>query len=196
MPDPQRPDLAAELLRRMAADQQARGIHHNGHTTHPDHDLMRTTDADNTTALQRTFDQHGWPGHSLVGEQAANAAWLLTMHTEPDLQLRALDLLRHAADHGDATPRQLAYLTDRCLTYQGRPQLYGTQYHDPGDGRGLRMWPVADLDARRAEVGPGPHADYDATIRASHQRPAPCDRPASTTSTSNPPGTAPAPSAP
>jgi hypothetical protein len=169
MPTPQRPDLAAELLRRMAADQHARGIHHNGHTTHPDRQLMGTVDADNTRFLQRTVDQYGWPGRTLVGEHAANAAWLLSMHTE-DLafQLRALNLLRDAVARGEATPQQLAYLTDRCLMDQDRPQLYGTQYHDPGDGRGLRLWPVADLDARRAEAGLGPHADYDATIRA-HQ---------------------------
>jgi hypothetical protein len=52
----------------------AHGIRDNGETTDPDHELMRTADADNTAALRRIIDQHGWPGHTLVGEQAANAA--------------------------------------------------------------------------------------------------------------------------
>jgi hypothetical protein len=137
------------------------------------YDLMRTTDADNTTALQRIVDQRGWPGHTLVGEQAANAAWLIAQHAEPDLQLRALGLLRDAVGRGEATPQQLAYLTDRRLMYQDRPQLYGTQYHDPGDGHGLRLWPVAHLDAHRAQAGLGPHADYDAWVMR-QRREVPC----------------------
>jgi hypothetical protein len=164
-PNPQRPDLAAELLRRAHADQEARGIRGNGQTTDRDHELMRMVDADNTAALQRIIDQHGWPGYSLVGEQAANAAWLLAMHADPECRQRALDLVRDAVRRGDADRQQLAYLTDRCLTEQGQHQVYGTQYHHPGDGRGLRLWPVAKpaaLDERRIEVGLGPHADHDA----------------------------------
>jgi hypothetical protein len=125
---------------------------------------MPTTPAPSSGVI----NEHGWPGHSLVGEQAARAAWLITMHAEPDFQMRALALLRNAVDHGEATPQQLAYLTDRCLMNQDRPQLHGTQYHDRHDGRGYQLWPVADpdtLDARRAKAGLGPHAAYDAITR-------------------------------
>jgi hypothetical protein len=83
---------------------------------------------------------------------------------QTDLQLRALDLLRHAAVHGDATPSNSPTSPTAASPTKTRPQLYGTPYHDPGDGRGLRLWPVADLDTRRTEAGLGPHADYDATI--------------------------------
>jgi hypothetical protein len=168
VPDPHRPDLAAELLRRMDADQHARGVRANGRNVAPDHELMRAVDTRNTAALQRIINAHGWPGHCLVGVQAARAAWLIAMHAQPDFQMRALGSLRRAIDHGEATPRQLAYLTDRCLMNQDRPQLYGTQYQDAGDGRGPLLWKVADpdrLDARRAEVGLGPHADHDLAIR-------------------------------
>ncbi|MBL1118835.1 hypothetical protein JK364_41710 [Streptomyces sp. 110] len=163
----QRPDLADELLRRVAADQHARGVRENGPDAECDHDLMRTVDADNVAALQRIIDEHGWPGHSLVGEQAANAAWLIAQHAELAFQLRALDLLDEAVAQGEATPVQRAYLLDRCLMRQGKPQLYGTQYHDPGGG--MRLWEVADpenLDRRRGEVDLGPHAEYDAAIRS------------------------------
>ena len=169
---PQRPDLADELLRRMAADQHARGVRENGPDVECDHDLMRTVDADNVAALQRIIDAHGWPGHSLVGEQAANAAWLIAQHAELDFQLRALDLLDEAVNRGEATAIQRAYLLDRCLMRQGEPQLYGTQYRDINDGRGMQPWEVADpdnLDKRRSEVGLGPHAEHDAAMRARHQ---------------------------
>ncbi|WP_431044020.1 DUF6624 domain-containing protein [Streptomyces sp. P1-3] len=174
MPDPApppQPRLADELLRRMAADQYARGVRADGTVVARDSELMRTVDADNTQALQRIINDYGWPGHSLVGEEAANAAWLIAQHAELDFQLRALDLLRDAVDRGEATTTHLAYLTDRCLMRQDRPQLYGTQYLDTGDGRGMRLWDVAEpdrLDARRAEVGLGPQADYEAVVRATY----------------------------
>nr|WSZ96225.1 hypothetical protein OH820_11675 [Streptomyces sp. NBC_00857] len=175
MPDPtppQRPAVADELLRRMATDQHARGVRENGPHLAPDNDLMRTVDADNTAALARILDEYGWPGLSLVGEQATTAAWLIAQHAELDFQLHALNLLRDTVAVGEAPAWHLAYLTDRCLMHQREPQLFGTQYLDTGDGRGTRLWNVADpdhLDARRAEVGLGPHAEYEAAFRAQQQ---------------------------
>ncbi|MFD9789604.1 DUF6624 domain-containing protein [Streptomyces sp. NPDC059070] len=161
----QRPDLADELLRRSAADQHARGVRAHGNVA-PDLKTMRTVDADNIIALKRIIAEIGWPGRTLVGRRAANAAWLLVQHADPEYQQHALPLLRDAVAQGEAEPWHLAYLTDRCLFYQGEPQLYGTQYVK--DEQGLRLAPVADpgnLDTRRAEVGLGPHAEHDAQMR-------------------------------
>ncbi|MER6578550.1 DUF6624 domain-containing protein [Nonomuraea sp. NPDC001023] len=55
---------------------------------------------------------------------------------------------------------------DRVRVGEGRPQVFGMQYHAP-DGV-LRPQPIEDrdrLDERRAEVGLGPHADYDSSMR-------------------------------
>ncbi|GAU65533.1 hypothetical protein SSP35_01_08770 [Streptomyces sp. NBRC 110611] len=175
MPDPaqpQQPDLADELLRRMTTDQHARGVRDNGEIAAPDYELMRTVDNDNTAALQRIIDEHGWPGHSLVGEQAANAAWLIAQHADLDFQQRALGLVRDAVTRNDATTQQLALLTDRVLMRQGQPQIYGTQYRDLCDGRGYQLWDVTDpdnLDVRRAEADLGPHADYEVAIRSTYR---------------------------
>ncbi|MGW8374242.1 DUF6624 domain-containing protein [Streptomyces sp. ODS28] len=162
---PQRPDLADELLRRMEADQHARGIRNDGPNAAPDWHKAHVVDAANLAALQRIIDEHGWPGHALVGEQAANAAWLIAQHGELDFQLRALALLDAAVKAGDALPRQHAMLTDRCLMRQGQPQIYGTQYQDTGDGRGMHLWDVTEpetLDTRRAEVGLDTLAEQEA----------------------------------
>lgn len=167
---PQRPDLADELLRRMEADQHARGVRHDGDDVAADWDRMRTVDADNVAALERIIVECGWPGHALVGERAATAAWLIAQHGELDFQLRALALLDEAVKAGDAMPRQRAMLTDRCLMRQGQPQIYGTQYRDAGDGRGMRLWDVAEpdtLDTRRVEVGLDTFAEQEA--RHSHR---------------------------
>ncbi len=79
-------------------------------------------------------------------------------------------LLGDAVRRGDASPANLAYLTDRVRMHRGEPQLYGTQYRYTEDS-GLGLYQVADpelLDERRASVGLGPHAEYDARLRAFH----------------------------
>ncbi|MFF0630402.1 DUF6624 domain-containing protein [Streptomyces sp. NPDC004296] len=167
--NPQQPGLAAELLRRVAADQHARGIREDGNHLPPDYERMRTLDADNAAALRRIIrDCGGWPGHSLVGKEAAAGAWLIAQHGDLELQLTCLDLLTLAVEQKEATREQLALLTDRVLMRQGKPQIYGTQYHLLHDGRGYRLWDVVDpeqLDRRRASVGLGPHAEYEVAIR-------------------------------
>ncbi|MFJ3310400.1 DUF6624 domain-containing protein [Streptomyces sp. NPDC086549] len=162
------PGLAAELLRRMAVDQHARGVREDGRVP-PDGAAMLNVDADNTAWLASVLDQYGWPGHRLVGEDAADAAWLLAQHADASsvLQQRALELLTRAVASGDATPRQLAYLTDRCQVNRNQPQTYGTQYITGPDGQ-LTPHPIADithLDERRARAGMEPHAEYDAVMR-------------------------------
>ncbi|WP_211370400.1 DUF6624 domain-containing protein [Nonomuraea turkmeniaca] len=161
--------LRDELLRRMQLDQEVRlSLPKSGPV--PD-DLMerwRSVDADNTTWLKQVVDEHGWPGYDLVGENGAQAAWLLAQHADHDLpfQQRCLALLQDAVDRGQASPRNLAYLVDRVRVGEERPQMYGTQYHAP-DGV-LQPRPIEDherLDERRAEAGLGPHADYDSSMR-------------------------------
>jgi len=41
---------------------------------------------------------------------------------------RCLVLMERAAEKGEASRRDLAYLTDRVRVQQGKPQLYGTQF--------------------------------------------------------------------
>lgn len=160
--------LAAELLRRMAVDQHARGVREDGRVS-PDGAAILRVDAENASWLGPVLDRYGWPGHRMVGEEAANAAWLLAQHADasPVLQRRALELLTSAAASGDATSRQLAYLMDRCQVNQGLPQTYGTQYVTGPDGQ-LAPHPIADiahLDERRARAGMEPQAEYDAVVR-------------------------------
>jgi hypothetical protein len=160
---PERPDIAAELLTRMDADQRAR-------TRRPlSWEEVGAVDSANTVFLKGIVAEHGWPGFALVGENAAFAAWLLAQHADrdPAFQNQARALLAAAVEARDADPQHLAYLTDRCLTGKGEPQVYGTQYTD-SDGE-LRPYPIADpayLDERRAAVGLEPHAEYDARMRS------------------------------
>ncbi|MGV9703092.1 DUF6624 domain-containing protein [Streptomyces sp. NPDC003483] len=159
-------ELAAELHVRAERDQAAR---HLVVKTRDAREMLRI-DADNTAWLEHVISELGWPGFALVGERGADAAWLLAQHADldPAFQRRALELLKAAVEAKDASPRHLAYLTDRVLVAAGEPQVYGTQYTDDGDGSNLRLQPIADpdgLDERRAALGLEPSTEYDRRMR-------------------------------
>ena len=147
--------LRAELLRRMEKDQVARKA--------LDSEAMRDADGENLPWLKGVIAAHGWPGASLVGTDGAHAAWLLAQHADADpaFQRQCLDLLTVAVEAGEARMRELAYLTDRVLLAEGKPQVYGTQVNRHGGS-----WVPRDLgdpdgvDARRAAAGLGPLAEY------------------------------------
>jgi Family of unknown function (DUF6624) len=164
-----RQDLREELLRRAEKDQAAR-------RARDDWQRVVAVDAENLPWLKSLVDEVGWPGRSLVGEDGAHAAWLLVQHADADpaFQRRCLDLMTDAAERGEATRRELAYLTDRVLLAEGQPQEYGTQMTGSADGWVPRRLRDPDnADARRAAVSLGPVSEYRARITASNGPPKP-----------------------
>jgi len=164
-------DLRAELLERCGRDQAARMALRRGLTTSEwaaeFESAVAPIDRDNTARMREIVARHGWPGCLLVGREGAHAAWLLVQHAPPDLQEECLPLLQDAVARGDASPADLAYLTDRVLMHRGDPQVYGTQYIQR-DGV-LELWAVRDpggLDQRRAELGLEPEAENRARLLA------------------------------
>jgi hypothetical protein len=88
----------------------------------------------------------------------------LLQHADRDtaLQRTALELLERAVSAGDASGRDLAYLTDRVRLAEGRLQVYGTQldYDSSGCASPKPSENPGQLDARRAAVGLEPVAAY------------------------------------
>jgi hypothetical protein len=161
-------ELRAELLGRASRDQAARTSLPTGQLMAVWETVVAPVDRDNTARLREIVGQHGWPGHGLVGADGAHAAWLLAQHAPPDVQEECLPLLEDAVARGDASPADLAYLTDRVLMHHGEPQLYGTQYHQDRGGV-LELWPVRDpagLDERRAALSLEPEAVNRARLLA------------------------------
>ncbi len=106
--------------------------------------------ARNRELIRSIVKQHGWPGRSLAGDDGAHAAWLVVQHMDDDLdfQRNCLALMQQAFEAGEVQPHDLAYLTDRVLTHEGKPQMYGTQ--------GLGVMSPADearIDGNRAAIG-------------------------------------------
>jgi hypothetical protein len=146
-------ELHDELLAMLERDQ-------SGRTGGPDAE----GDAARTERLAEILDAHGWPTRELVGEDGAEAAWAIAQHSDLDLafQQRALELLRQAVAAGQASPGELAYLTDRIAANTGRPQTYGTQVSCTPDGPQPAV-PLADpaaVERLRAEAGLDPLASY------------------------------------
>jgi hypothetical protein len=113
----------------------------------------------NAARLREIIAAAGWPGRSLVGEDGAAAAWRILQHSigEPGFMRGSLPVLSEAVAAGEAEPLHLAMLEDRILCFEGRPQLYGTQYFWDEAGEGMTLhYGVEDpegIEERRRAVG-------------------------------------------
>lgn len=150
-------DLRAELVR-------------SGKLFHGYHPDMEALHLENAALLARAFDTIGWPSRAKVGDDGAAAAMLILQHaiSRPDLQRRGLALLLDAVAAGEANALDAAYLSDRIAVFEGREQVFGTQFDWDTEGL-LSPAPIsdpADVDERRASVGLPPLADAIAHIRA------------------------------
>ncbi|MGW0937763.1 DUF6624 domain-containing protein [Streptomyces sp. NPDC002666] len=153
--EPLRPDLARELIARAAksAARRARRLRNELDAVHLGQD--RHADHADTKVLRRVLAEHDWPGHRLVGAEAARAAWSLTLHADDDadFQRAATTLLERAVQDGDAPIQHWAHLFDRTLANSGRPQDFGTQ--QVLTATGIVLYPVRAPDSlaqRRVSV--------------------------------------------
>ncbi|MFB6940776.1 DUF6624 domain-containing protein [Streptomyces sp. NPDC060286] len=166
--EPLRPDLARELIARAAQSAARRAKRVRNHLDAVQLGQDRHADHADTKILRRILAEHDWPGHRLVGPDAARAAWSLALHAddEPDFQRAATTLLERAVQDGDARIQHWAHLYDRALLNSGRPQEFGTQLVLETTGVELCLLRAPDsLDQRRASVGLSPIAVALETVR-------------------------------
>ena len=164
----QLPDLRAAIADRVAADQAVlREVSDRIEAKQPLGPAVARQDSifnANLEWMRVVLVNYGWPGRRLVGDEGSHGAWLLLQHADRDtaLQRTALRLLENAVRSGDASRRDLAYLTDRVRVAEGRPQVYGTQleYDSRGCASPSPNEEPAQLDARRASAGLEPVAQY------------------------------------
>ncbi|TDK23159.1 hypothetical protein E2F46_12210 [Luteimonas aestuarii] len=125
---------------------------------------LQAVDDRNTARLKQIVATHGWPTISLVGEDAARAAWLLAQHADHDraFQREVLALMAPAVDAGEAVAMDHAYLWDRI----NAPQRFGTQGRcvGPGEWAPLEIESPEGVDDRRAMVGLPPLQEYIALV--------------------------------
>jgi len=153
--------LRTELINMSVEDQRVREeLAADGSLFEGYHPRMLEVHQRNGKRLEEVIDEYGWPGKSLVGQDGAEAAWLILQHdiSNPALQRRCLALLEAAARAGEIPLWQPAYLLDRIRSNEGKPQVYGIQFDWDEHGE-MSPLPIADIeqvDERRAVVGLGP----------------------------------------
>ena len=92
----------------------------------------------------------------MVGGDGARAAWLLVQHADRNVpfQRKCLSLLENHKATGQVSSADIAYLTDRVLVNESKPQLYGTQFHSVEGVRQQRpIHDTAIVDRRRIAMG-------------------------------------------
>ena len=134
---------------------------------HPRMDELHRAHA---SRLRQIIAVFGWPGHALVGEQGARAAWRIAQHAigEPDFMRQCRDHIEAAAQNGDVPRWQFAFIDDRIRVYEGRPQRYGTQLrHGPqGVVEPHALENESRINSMRMQAGLPPLAQALAKARA------------------------------
>lgn len=151
--------------RRLAVLQDLdQSIRQKGSYTQEDYQKMWIQDSLNLLEVKGILQQVGrWPGFKEVGTDGSTTVWLLIQHAPVETQEQYVGWLEKAVSEKNASPVNLAYLQDRILMYQNKPQIYGTQAKtNPKTGK-MELVPIADpehVDERRAKLGLSPLSEY------------------------------------
>ena len=168
--EPQFPDLARTLIALRDADLELRErLLREGRLNEGYDEEMRAQHDENAAVLAKVLEEYGFPTVTMVGEAGAAAAWLVVQHAiaQPTLMRRYRTLMEGAVARDEARAVQLAYLSDRINTFEGKAQRYGTQFDWDTDGR-MSPLPYDDerrVNERRAALGLNTLAEQTAQMR-------------------------------
>lgn len=118
---------------------------------------MEQLHLNNAQVLDGIIDKIGYPTIDKVGKEASEATWMVIQHSigNPNFMKKSFDLLKKAIDENRADPINLAYLADRIAVFEGKYQLYGTQFD--WDEKGELSPNIFDemekVNQRRKEIG-------------------------------------------
>jgi len=111
----------------------------------------------NAKELNDIINKINYPTIDKVGKEASEAAWLIIQHSigQPEFMKKCLRLLEQAVEEDKANPKNLAYLSDRIAVFEGKHQIYGTQFNWDKNGK-LSPEPFDNLtkvNQRRKSIG-------------------------------------------
>lgn len=146
-----------------------RGTLFNGY--HPE---MEEVHVINSKKLDQIINEFGFPTKSKVGEESATAAWTIVMHSisNPPFMKRILALLKSPHYRDEVEPKELAYLEDRVRVFEGKPQIFGTQF-DWDENNLLSPYPIENLELvneLRQKLGLRPIEEQTEIMREQAQR--------------------------
>ncbi len=128
----------------------------------------------NFAAAKKMIDANGFPDHDMVGEEATHKFWMMVQHMDgyPNFQMQVLRRMSGPVDQNKASSKDFAYLTDRVLINQQRPQHFGTQVYYDNVAKTYKPHPVDDItrtNERRAEIGLAPLDDFLANTNEKYE---------------------------
>lgn len=165
------PALRKEILAMREEDQKARFA---WIAKEDDEALQAAVEAIDRKTAKRMHEivaKYGWPGKTLVGEDGANAAWLLVQHADKDLafQKDVLAKMEPMVKTEEVFATDYGYLWDRVAVAEHRPQRYGTQFDEKQEPQPIED--EAHVDERRASIGLPSMAEYRAQMRKMYGSP-------------------------
>lgn len=150
--------IAKEIIELQNADLKLRDeLVQNGQLSDDYNREMEAVHNTNAEILNNIIDRIGYPTVDKVGKEANEAAWLVIQHSigQPEFMKKCAVLLEKGIAENRADAKQLAYLTDRIAVFEGRKQLYGTNF-DWDENREMNPYPFDDLEKvnqRRRTIG-------------------------------------------
>lgn len=152
-------NLQRELLAMQAEDYRVREeLAATGELFDGYNSTMEAIHLKNAMRLEEMIRENGgWFDENSVGKDGAEAAWIIVQHaiSRPDLQRMVLPMIEDAAEKGEIPRSHAAYLHDRILHFEGKPQIYGTQFdwNERSEMSPHEIFEPEKLDERRAAVG-------------------------------------------
>lgn len=130
-------------------------------------------DSLNQQRVMAIIDQYGWPGKSLVGKEANMAVFLVIQHASLEIQKKYLPQFRESVAKEESSAGYLAYLEDRILMREGKPQRYGTQVitDDTGQNKFYEIEDEVNVDVRRLKIGLSLLAEYGKRFGIDYKKP-------------------------
>ena len=130
-------------------------------------------DIENTQRIKEIIAEIGYPNISKVGELASQKAWLLIQHADEDIEFQksCLELMKQEKEE-NINIQNIAFLEDRILISEGKPQLYGTQFFSNSNSPELKPHPITKpekLNERRKEMNLGSFEEYSKRIQEQYK---------------------------
>ena len=110
----------------------------------------------NEKKVKEILDNYGWPSKEMIGERGNWTICNVIQHSDNEVRLRYLPMMRQAVKDKKLEPRFLVRAEDRIATERGDSQIYGGQMKYYPETKSFNLWPVfdpANIDKRRTEIG-------------------------------------------
>ncbi|MBT8219596.1 MAG: hypothetical protein KJP00_07220 [Bacteroidia bacterium] len=131
-------------------------------------EIYHKNHAINEKKIITILESEGWPSKDVIGERGAITICNVIQHSDNEIRLRYLPMMKEAVRKKELQPRLLARAEDRIATERGDLQIYGGQIKYYPETKNFDVWPILDpenIDKRRAQIGLEPIAQFLRTRR-------------------------------